>query len=389
MRKFLCILFYLLCSNLTWGQADSIPFLRASLMVGEPSFVYPQTVFGHAFLRLQCPSAGLDNCFSMESGDYEGFLDICIGNYPNRLVVIPTKEYLNIFNTEGRIVTEYFLNLTQKEIQSLWKFLDEKNLSGNSPYHDFFHHGCSQEMIHFLAENLNGTIVYGERAKGYGNTLYTLGTQTLSQNSWVRLPFVMLLSTDGTDTQISDAEKTAVPYIIPDLFSDAHIIGEDGFERPILVQDISPVVYQPSVHFTGGGHFPIYVWFVVILVVIGVLSLIGLWSKGVDRMLDMVSFTGYSLIVLFLLFVCIVSTLPTTSGWNWNYIIYNPIPLLIWFYGRFHQLPWSRIYLCYTIWIGLFLIGIYIIGGHYVLEQYFLALIFMVRCLFKCVKRKY
>lgn len=382
---------FLLFSATSWGQADSIPFLKVSLMVGEPSDRYPQSVFGHAFLRMQCPSVGLDNCFSMESGDYEGFRDICTGNYPNRLVAITTEEYLGAFDKEGRMVTEYPLNLTQQEIQRLWKYLDEKVASGNSPYHDFFHHGCSQEIIRFLAENLDGTICYGERAKAYGSTLYTLGTQTLPQDSWIRIPFVMLLSTDGTDTRITDGEKTAVPYIIPDLFSDARIVTADGVSRPILVKGVPPTVYQPATHLPMRHSCPIYAWAALLLAVVCAAGVLSFRYRLVGVVLAVAVFLCYSAIVAILLYVCLRSTLPTTSGWNWNYLIYNPLPLLVWLYGRFHTLPWQRIYLCYALWVVLFLLAMLVVGGHYVLEQYLLALTFAVWCLLRAItlKRQY
>lgn len=388
MRKVLYILLFLLFSGMAWGQMDSIPFLKASLMVGEPSSIYPQTVFGHAFLRLQCPSAGLDNCFSMESGNYEGLRDICVGNYPNRLVVVVTEEYLKIFDKEGRIVTEYPLNLSQKEIQRLWKFLDEKSLSGDSPHHDFFHHGCSQELIRFVEENLDGKIVYGESPKAYKNTLYSLGTQTLPLHSWIRIPFTMLLCTDGTDRKLTDAEKTAVPYITPILLSDARIVAADGTSRPVLKIEENPVLYQPSIHRTDNFTYPLYVWFALVLIVVCIISLIGLKTRPVAKVLDIVLFVGYLLIAFILLYVNMVSTLPTTSGWNWNYLIYNPLPLLLWFYGKFRFLPWTCIYTCYAVWIILFLLVMYVIGGHYVLGQYLMALTFAVRCLFKSIEIK-
>lgn len=386
MRRQLHILFFLLLSAIAWGQTDSIPFLKASLMVGEPSDIYPQTVFGHAFLRLQCPEKGLDNCFSMESGDYEGFRDIVTGNYPNRLVVILTKEYLSSFDAEGRVVTEYPLNLSQKEIQRLWKYLDEKNASGLSPYHDFFHHGCSQEMIRFLSDNLDGHIVYGERAKNYGNTLFTLGTQTLPLNSWIRIPFVMLLSTDGTDNKLEDSEKTAVPFIIPDLFSDAVIMDENGQSRPVL-SDEAPHTYRPQVPFKKNTNIPIYLWAAFLLVLVVLLSCIGTKYPWISKGLDVMLFLFYILITISLIAVCFSSSLPTTSGWNWNYIIYNPIPLIIWLYGKLKPLHWSFIYAIYAFWILAFLLILFIVGDHYVMGQYLMALSFAVRCVFKAFQK--
>lgn len=362
--------------------SDSADFIRASLMVGEPSQAHIQSIFGHAFLRMQCPSDRLDFCFSMESGNYEGFRDICVGHYPNRLAVVPTEDYLKIFLDEGRWVREYPLNLTLHEGQRLWQLLDETSMAGDSPYHDYFHHGCSQEIMRFLTQCLDGQLVYGERAKAYGNTIFTLGNQQLPRGSWVRMVPSMLSTTDGTDRILSDAEKTMIPSIIPDLLSDAMVVEADGTQRSIL-RDASPVQFLPSEPQVIGSAIPAYVWYLCGLLVVLVLSLLAFRWPLYGRLADGVLFVVYLAIVFVLLYVCAVSTLPTTSGWNWNYLIYNPLPLLLWLWGRFRALPWVRIYRFYALWIVIFLLAMTVVGGHLILEQYLLATSFALRCLFK------
>ncbi len=387
MKFYITIILLFLLPKVTWGQVDSIPLLKASLMIGEPTDLYPQSVFGHAYLRLQCPSARLDNSFSMESGDYEGFLDICTGNYPNRLAVIINDDYLKSFAKEGRIVKEYPLNLTQAEIQRLWKYLDEKSNSGESPYHDFFHHGCSQEIIRFLSENINGQIQYGDIAKNYRNTLFSLGIQTLPKSSWIRIPFSMLLCTDGTDRKISDAEKTAVPYIIPDLFADARIIDDSGISRPIFTHS-GPIIYAPPTHHISHNGMPIYHWIITFLIIIIAASIIGLKYPWIGKATDVLIILLYSFIVIVLITINMISSLPTTSGWNWNFLIYNPIPLIVMIFGTHSSINRSNTYMLYALWISAFLSVIAIVGNHYITEQYILALTFTFRCLFKAITLK-
>lgn len=375
---------------------DSASFLRASLMIAEPTHQHIQSSFGHAFLRMQCPSAALDYCFSMESGEYEDFLDICTGNYPNRLVAVPTADYLQPFDHEGRTVTEYALNLRLEEMQHLWRFLDRTCLQGLSPYHDYFHHGCSQEIMRYLTLNLDGQLVYGEAARQYGNTLFLLGNQLLPANSWLHLPPSMLSTTDGTDRQLTDDEKTAFPCIIPELLSDASIIEADGSHRPIL-KDEAPIIYPPAQHYAPNTAPPIYIWFLLALGVVLLISLLGVCypvapMRTLCNVLDYSLFTLYQLITFGTLLICLFSTLPTTSGWNWNYLIYNPLPLLIWIYGRRHPFSAHRranLYICYALWLTAFMVIMFIIGGHFITEQYLLALTFTVRCLFKAYEYRH
>lgn len=373
---------------------DSASFLFASLMIAEPSHEHVQSVEGHAFLRLQCPSADLDFCFSMESGNYESFLDICIGNYPNRLAIVPTPQYMETFNQEGRIVTEYPLNLSREEIQRLWKFLDNTSAQGLSPYHDYFHHGCSQEIIRYLTLNLDGDLVYGEAAKAYGNTIFTIGNQGLPPNSWVHLTS-LLFTTDGTDRRLTDAEKTAIPHFIPGLLSDAVIEAPDGSRRPIF-KDESPIVHEPAQHFAPNTAPPIYVWFALLLALVVAISILETWWPvrpicWLASATDGVLFTLYNLIFVVTLLVCIFSSLPTTSGWNWNYLIYNPIPLAIWLWSKWHPQSMCKranTYIYYALWLAAFMVAMLIVGDHFLIEQYLLTLTFTTRCLFKAYQHK-
>ncbi|MBR1681748.1 MAG: DUF4105 domain-containing protein [Bacteroidaceae bacterium] len=372
---------------------DSTAFLRVSLLVAEPSEQHPQSVFGHAFLRMQCPPENLDYCFSMESGDYENFLDICTGNYPNRLVCVPTAEYVGSFRREGRIVTGYPLNLTLEESQRLWRILDETVSQGLSPYHDFFYHGCSREIIRLLGYSLDGKIVYGSTAQKYGNTIFVLGNQSLPENSWMHLPPSLLSTTDGTDRILTAEEKTMIPYIIPDLLSDACIVDEVGGNRPVL-KDEAPEVFMPTQHQSTSTRWPPYVWFVLLLcatLIVGILSLLSIASKPMKWFIsafDALLFTSYQLLWMVPFGICILSSLPTTSGWNWNYIIYNPIPLII--YGIDCHRPFSvrvraNYYIVYTIVLVLFMVCMAVAGDHLIAEQYLITSTFAVRCIFKAI----
>lgn len=370
--------------------SDSSSFLRISLMIAEPSNQHPQSAFGHAFLRMECPSAQLDYCYSMESGDYEGFLDICTGNYPNRLVAIPTAEYIRIFNKEGRTVTGYPLALQLEEGQRLWKILDDTSAQGISPYHDFFYHGCSREIIRLLGYSLNGKIVYGPNAQKYGNTIFILGNQALPDNSWMHLPPSFLSSVDGTDHELLDEDKTMIPIIIPELLADAHIVDEQGMNRPILL-NVSADIFAPAQHYPENNSWPPYVWFCVMLVLTIVISCLHVymhysWLNTVILVYDAFLFLVYQFLWIIPFVVGILSTLPTTSGWNWNYLIYNPVPLFVYLVNIRKNLStstWTCTYSLYSAIMLAYMMVMYIIGGHLILEQYLIATTFAIRCLFK------
>lgn len=370
---------------------DSASFVQVGMLVAAPSYQHPQSAFGHAFLRMQCPSEGLDYCFSMESGNYEGFLDICTGNYPNRLVCIPSEEYILSFYGEGRSVEEYPLNLRVEEAQRLWRLLDETCARGESPYHDFFHHGCSQELVRLLIQALDGRLEFGEAARRYDGTLFTLGNRLLPASCWLHLLPSLLSTTEGTDRTLTDLEKSAFPLILPELLSDACIVEADSTLRPLL-KPLPPhceLLYTP---YPVDTPLPLWVWFALALALTILISVIAWWGgKPWNRLglaLDVVLFVLYNGIVFTLLTLCLLSTLPTIHGWNWNFLLYNPLPLLVWLYSCWRPLGryWRFVYGGYAVWTALFVCGMLLVGGHQIPEQYLLALCFGCRCLARYMK---
>ncbi|MBR4758034.1 MAG: DUF4105 domain-containing protein, partial [Bacteroidaceae bacterium] len=307
---------------------DSANFVKASLMIAEPFDKHPQSSFGHTFLRMQCTEALLDYCFSIESGDYEGFLDICRGNYPNRLIAFPTKEYIASFNKEGRLVTEHPLNTTLQDGQRLWELLDSISLAGLIPYHDFFHHGCSQELIRYLDWGLNGSIVYGKNAEKLDKTLLSLNFKQLPSNNWVRLFLAMYVTTDASDRILRPDEKTVMPCVTAEVLSDAQIASPDGGLRPLLKSE-QPIQYIPHKPYRKSQAPPIYVWFGLLLACVVIISIMSYSKKGETtrisaKLTDIILFMGYNTISLSMLAIYYFSEMTTLSGWNWNYLIYNP-----------------------------------------------------------------
>lgn len=372
---------------------DSANFIRAYLMVGEASHLYPQCAFGHAFLRLQSPPNNLDYCFSMESGKFEGFFDICLGNYPNRLVPVPTAVYLKNFDNEGRTVTAYPLDITLEEGQRLWKLLDNTALAGISPYHDFFHHGCSHEIIALLEKGVGGQIVFGKGAREYDGTLFTLGDRLLAFNSPMRLPPFMLMTTDGSDRQLSDMDKTTFPTILPTILGDATIVKPDGTRHGLFKQGAEPVVFRPKQTIVNTA-WPFYLWFglLLLLTVVAcglVLLLPRQWSVRLADVWGVVLFVLYNVLTFILLFFCLFSSLPTIHGWNWNFLVYNLIPLGVWLVSLFRPFSdrlWRRIHLGYALWLCAFMVVMWAWGGHQIMEQYLLVGTFAAYCFFRWMR---
>jgi hypothetical protein len=103
------------------------------------------SLFGHAAIRMSCPSAGLDYCFTIKTPEIKDeFFDILFGHLRVGLVPEETAMFRDDYVKQGRGITEYKLNLTLDEARQLWKALDDRVSRGLYWDMDYVNNGCTQ-----------------------------------------------------------------------------------------------------------------------------------------------------------------------------------------------------------------------------------------------------
>ena len=98
---------------------DSDEFVTASLLISAPleSLI---SVFGHATLRMECPTHHLDCVYTWESDANMGtFMTGVAGKAKAKIVAIPTEKLLSDNREIGREVKQYRLNLTLKNCYNI------------------------------------------------------------------------------------------------------------------------------------------------------------------------------------------------------------------------------------------------------------------------------
>ena len=136
--------------------AQDEDFVRASLLVIGPGDS-PVTCFGHAAIRMQCPTHQLDYCFTFEMKLAEGeSLKFLTGQAKAGFMVASTPVFFNQYKGQGRGITEYDLNLTAEEEQTLWRNLDEEvKRDARWPY-DFITVNCGSMCVWIIEKSLRG-----------------------------------------------------------------------------------------------------------------------------------------------------------------------------------------------------------------------------------------
>ena len=171
--RFLLVIFtWLLCCSITAAPApaDSIDsaaqdedYVRASLLVIGPGDNVV-TCFGHAAIRLQCPTHQLDYCFTFEMKLAEGeHVKFLTGQAKAGFMAAPTGLFIEQYKRQGRGITEYDLNLTPVEEQALWRNLDREVGQEARWSYDFITVNCGSMCVWIIEQSLqNEHIEYGQ-----------------------------------------------------------------------------------------------------------------------------------------------------------------------------------------------------------------------------------
>lgn len=297
---------------------DSIPsedFVIASVLIASPGEDMISS-FGHACLRLQCPTHKLDFIFSMESENAnDNALRFIAGRTRSRTAAIPTAEYLSSYSKEGRGVTEYTINLPIKTKQELWKQMDER-LEEPSISYDFLNNGCALNVLQWL-ESAIGTdnMQYGPWDKKWERTRKEIACTNL-HNPWHKSIAYCLVDGNSRIENVPYTKKVVMPADLVEVLQHAKAYG-----KPLLSKEGTTIVKQTKTIE--------YSWFtpliLAILILIVAITNLRLHLPGVR----------YGIITMAMLIGALVHYLVIFSNlccteFNWLLVPLSPLPLLLW-----------------------------------------------------------
>lgn len=336
-KTFATLLLFICFATAAMSKSESGRF-RASFMVAEPTSATVQAQYGHAFIRLEYPAEGLDFCFTLESdNDDEHVWNIAVGNYHSDIMAFLSDEYLKKFAMEGRMVAQLPLNLKEVEIQNLWRMLDEKIMDKSQNIAaDYFTHGCSAELARILFANINGDVVFDEEVlDSIGRTYMQAGYTYRPRSSWSLLAAAFCFAKSMQEERAAK-ELAYLPVAIPFMFSHARIVDADG-ERQLLFST-EATLYKPDGKtqmrkanqvrfFAIDTRAPIRLY-IIIYIALHIALL--LFFKKMRKPMNIVMFSAYNLIMATMLLTSSLTSIKEFTGWNWLYLFYNPLPLLLW-----------------------------------------------------------
>ena len=332
---------------------DSSNFVTASLVIAEPLHAL-YSVFGHATLRMECPSFGLDYVFTFESDPNFGtFMTGIAGKAKAKYVAVPTDTFINDTKKSGRGLKQYKLNLTHHEKQELWRLLDNDYVDPEMRNFNYLQNNCSSVSLIAL-ENVMDV----EKIDFHGwPEPFKLNNGALLKQASKHAPWLQYVCTTFWGTEIDIFwvnEQRISPLLFSQVLKNATIVSTDGTSRAMVIgeKQLLPLVNK----FQASPVTPTWVFGALLLIVVLITLAQLRWKlRWLPRMLDIVLMTLVTIAGLLLIYTSFVSGL-FGKHWNWYLIPFNPLPLIIWLIWRKRK-GYYKVYLLYTVVLVLFILA--------------------------------
>lgn len=332
-------LFTLLPLGLRAQEQEGDDFIRVSLCVASPGEeVY--AMLGHAFIRTECPSQGLDICYTEEAEDLgDETWRFLAGRLQMRMVPVPTSLFLEQYASSGRTVKQYPLQLSNEVEHRLWQILDQRVAEGSASY-DFFSRGCAYSCYQVILDALSQQdVTFPEWGREYERTPREIVRDASASSPWSQFCWMTLVGGEA-DVQLPPEQKVYLPEDLARVLQGTLV---DGVQ--LVSGDPEVVVEGKAVTSSPSFLSPLVVSLVLLLLVLGVR-----WKCKGRMLLPFVVL--HALMGLFVWYIAFASGLPTT-GWSWLVIPFNPFVLLLWkWHGRWGRyfvaaiVVWAVIMVC-------------------------------------------
>ena len=236
--------------NAAQGFNDTIDrmapdFVLVSLCVADPTDMTQDYlgVTGHAFLRLQCPTFGLDYCFSYESEKIKGQLwDYLTGKLRMGMFAIPTNEYIEDYRVWKRAIHEYRINMPPEAEQRLWEQMDNHMLAEQDLQMDLIRFGCTNTLLRYVERSLlPDTIAYNWPSKFYTQSAMEIAEEHLYDYPWTTLG-LRLTTSDELKRLHTPKQKVIFPTDLLEVWSCATINGQPFLTYVGDLVEAEPVV---------------------------------------------------------------------------------------------------------------------------------------------------
>lgn len=222
-------------------------FVWVSLCVADPTDQSQDYlgVTGHAFLRLQCPTFGLDYCFSYESERIKGQLwDYITGRLKMGMFAVPTDEYIEDYRVWKRAVHEYRINMPAEAEMRLWEQMDNHMMAEQELQMNLIKYGCANTLLRYVERALSPTqIEYAWPEKYLTKSAMEIAEEHMENYPWTLLGLRLTAGKEYAQLT-TPKQKVIFPTDLLEVWSIATINGEPMLEYVGDLVEAEPVVVK-------------------------------------------------------------------------------------------------------------------------------------------------
>ncbi len=342
------------------------------------------TAFGHSALRISDPALNMDQIynygtFSFADGFYFKFTK---GEMDFWLSVVPfAQEYYSWTILENRSLTQQTLNLSLKQKNDLFQFLNWNALPENRVYrYDYFYDNCSNRIDNALKKVLDESVKFQpekvtQSRNTLGNSIRQLTHSYLTEDPWGELGIETCLGME-MDKKITPEQYKFLPDYLMWNYDEAITKSQGGW-KPLVTQ--KTVLFEPTKDADKSAPGPVFV-FSALLILGLVISLPSLHNNIAARLFDFSIFFVTGVIGMLILFLWFFTTHHAQD--NLNILWASPLNLFVGFLflRKRSSVGLIRFCLIYGIWLVVLVVFSPILPQDFNPSYLPIFLLLIVRC---------
>lgn len=296
------------------------------LTCGPGTEIY--SVYGHSALKIVIPAKQTDAAYNWGVFDFNtpNFAwKFAKGKLNYSLGVSSYEAFLRDYFSESRWVISQKLNLSEQEIENLFRLLDENLMPENITYrYDFYYDNCSTRIRDLLEKAVGENMFYPpDMHRREMQTFRSLSGEYEKGYPWTKMGIDLLLGSP-TDKKATFRHKMFLPVELKDGLSES-LVRRDAkmiplLQNPELVLDFP----YPAVN-TNILTSPLFIFSLLLIVIIIFTGLAR--GRTANTLIDIVLFTAFAILALMMLFFNFFTD-HQQLRWNLNIIWLNPFVIL-------------------------------------------------------------
>ena len=309
-------------------------FVTASLLLMEPQN-YVISSMGHICFRMQCPTYGMDYCFTYTLFNKRNeILDMLTGDLKMGMLRTETEQMLKDNTLSHRGVTEYKLNMPIKAKQNLWRILDERVDEGCDLNFDYDKRGCAHTALTFINmafDTMEINTIWPDKFKETSRR--KLIREAIGVNTWQTV--ILGITFGGScNAHVEPYESVVIPKDLIEILQASSVNG-------------TQLLSSQGTQLVKCSNNTFHSWFSPLVAAIIILLLTIVCEVFQKPYMKYALLTLQTVLGVLIIYIIAFTALPFTE-WNWLIIPFNPLPALLWKWRG----KWQTMYACsLLIWI--------------------------------------